>query len=119
DIGKLQKPLYFSENQNEASKHDELSPSMSKMIIMNHVKEGVELAKKYKLNPSLIEFIQQHHGNSLVYYFYRRALEVLEEDQEIREEGFRYPGPKPASKETAIVLLADSVGRSISINGNR
>jgi hypothetical protein len=82
---------------------------MSKMIIMNHIKEGVELAKKYRLSPVLINFIQQHHGNSLVYYFYRRALEKLEEEQEVEEEGFRYPGPKPNTKETAIVLLADSV----------
>jgi len=110
DIGKLQKPDYFSENQTiEESKHDTLSPAMSKLVIMNHVKEGVELAKRHRLNPRLIDFILQHHGSSLVYYFYRRAVEGLEEDQEIREEGFRYPGPKPNTKETAIVLLADSV----------
>jgi putative nucleotidyltransferase with HDIG domain len=110
DIGKLEKSEYFSENQAESvNKHDKLSPAMSKMIIMNHVKEGAELARKYNLSPVILDFINQHHGNSLVYYFYRRALETLEEDQEIREEGFRYPGPKPNSKETAIVLLADSV----------
>ncbi len=110
DIGKLQKPEYFSENQDrQTSKHDNLTPTMSKLVIMNHVKEGVGLAKKYRLNPILIDFIEQHHGNSLVYYFYRRALESPEENQEVEEEGFRYPGPKPNSKETAIVLLADSV----------
>jgi putative nucleotidyltransferase with HDIG domain len=110
DIGKLEKPQYFSENQEvKNSKHDTLSPTMSKLVIMNHVNEGVELAKKYRLNPRLIDFIQRHHGTSLVYYFYRRALESLEEDQEVREEGFRYPGPKPNTKETAVVLLADSV----------
>lgn len=110
DIGKLQKPEYFSENQDvQQSKHDNLAPTMSKLVIMNHIKEGVELAKKHQLNNSIIDFIQQHHGNSLVYYFYRRALEGLEDDQEVREEGFRYPGPKPATKETAVVLLADSV----------
>jgi len=110
DIGKLEKPEYFSENQDiKMSKHDALSPSMSKMVIMNHVNGGVELAKKYRLNPRLIDFIQQHHGSSLVYYFYRKALENLEEEQGIKEEGFRYPGPKPNTKETAIVLLADSV----------
>jgi len=109
DIGKLSKPDYFSENyEMQGSKHDNLSPSMSKIIIMNHVKEGLELAKKFKLNTRLIDFIAQHHGKSLVYYFYRRALESLEDDQEVREEGFRYPGPKPNTKETAIVLLADS-----------
>ncbi|MBU1124464.1 MAG: HDIG domain-containing protein [Candidatus Omnitrophica bacterium] len=110
DLGKLQKPHYFSENQTfTESKHDALAPSMSKLVIINHVKEGVELAKKYRLNPRIIDFIQQHHGTSLVYYFYRRALENLEDDQEIKEEGFRYPGPKPNTRETAIVLLADSV----------
>ena len=110
DIGKLEKPEYFSENQEvRDSKHDTLSPNMSKLVIMNHVNEGLKLAKKYKLNPRLIDFIQRHHGTSLVYYFYRHALESLEEDQEVIEEGFRYPGPKPNTKETAIVLLADSV----------
>ncbi|MFA5276377.1 MAG: phosphohydrolase, partial [Candidatus Omnitrophota bacterium] len=104
------KPEYYSENQELAeSKHAALSPTMSKLIIMNHVKDGLELAEKYKLSPVIIDFILQHHGNSLVYYFYRRALENLEDDEEIKEEGFRYPGPKPNTKETAIVLLADSV----------
>ncbi len=110
DIGKLQKPEYFIENQDiKKNVHDELTPTMSKLIIMNHVKEGLELAKKYSLSPVLWDFIQQHHGNSLVYYFYRRALEGKEENQGVSEEGFRYPGPKPDTKETAIVLLADSV----------
>jgi len=110
DIGKLQKPEYFIENQSiKKNAHDELTPTMSKLIIMNHVKEGLELAKKYSLTPILWDFIQQHHGKSLVYYFYRRALEGREENQEVAEEGFRYPGPKPNSQETAIVLLADSV----------
>lgn len=109
DIGKLQKPDYFSENQLlKDNKHDALSPTMSKLVIMNHIKEGMELARKYKINPRIINFIQQHHGKSLVYYFYRRALESLEDDNQVKEEGFRYPGPKPDSKETAIVLLADS-----------
>ncbi|MEW6170990.1 MAG: HDIG domain-containing metalloprotein [Candidatus Omnitrophota bacterium] len=110
DIGKLEKPEYFSENQKvDQSKHTNLSPSMSKLVIMNHVKDGMELAKKYKLNPRLIDFIEQHHGTSLVYCFYRRALEGLETEDDIKEEGFRYPGPKPKTKEAAIVLLADSV----------
>jgi hypothetical protein len=110
DVGKLQKPEYFSENQSlTGNKHDTLSPSMSKLVIMNHVKDGVEMAQKYRLNPRLIDFILSHHGNSLVYYFYRRALENVEEDQEVAQEGFRYPGPKPNTKEIAIVMLADSV----------
>jgi len=110
DIGKLSKPQYFSENQGlDISKHEALSAGLSKMVIMNHVKEGLDLAKKYKLNPCLADFISQHHGNSLVFYFYRRALESLEQDEKIEEEVFRYPGPKPNTRETAIVLLADSV----------
>ncbi|MFA6384455.1 MAG: HDIG domain-containing metalloprotein [Candidatus Omnitrophota bacterium] len=110
DIGKLNKPEYFSENQDmAASKHDTLSPSISKMVIMNHIKEGAELARRHHLNPRIIDFIQHHHGTSLVYYFYRRALERVEDTQDVSEEGFRYPGPKPRTKETAVVLLADSV----------
>ena len=110
DIGKLYKPDYFTENQEVInSRHENLTPTISKMVIMNHVKEGEELARKYKLNPRLVDFILQHHGTSLVYFFYRRALENPQEQQEVSEEGFRYPGPKPATKETAVVLLADSV----------
>jgi cyclic-di-AMP phosphodiesterase PgpH len=109
DIGKLTKPEYLSENQaNRENIHDDLSPTMSKIVIMNHVKEGIELAKKYNLGLALEDFIQQHHGNSLVYYFYLRALEGLEEEKDVQEEGFRYPGPRPNTKETAIVMLADS-----------
>ncbi|HAJ56140.1 MAG TPA: hypothetical protein DCL35_00025 [Candidatus Omnitrophica bacterium] len=110
DIGKLEKPEYFSENQDRcASKHDDLSASMSRLVIMDHVKRGMDLAKKNRLNNAIIEFISQHHGTSLVYYFYRRALESKEASEDVKEEVFRYPGPKPQSKETAIVLLADSV----------
>lgn len=110
DIGKLANAEYFMENQKSShSKHSSINPSISKMVIMNHIKEGIELAKKYKLKPAIVDFIAQHHGTSLVYYFYRRALEEIEEDERIQEEGFRYSGPRPNSKETAIVLLADSV----------
>ncbi len=110
DIGKLEKPEYFSENQDKClSKHDHLSASMSKLVIMDHVKSGIELAKKNGLNDAIVDFITQHHGTSLVYYFYRRALEETEAKEDVKEEVFRYPGPKPQTKETAIVLLADSV----------
>lgn len=109
DIGKLEKPEYFSENQDQySSKHDQLRASMSKLVIMDHVKAGVELARKSRINNAIIDFITQHHGTSLVYYFYRRALESTEAE-EVQEEVYRYPGPKPQSKETAVVLLADSV----------
>jgi len=110
DIGKINKPQYFIENQVDSNVlHQELSPSMSKLVIINHVREGIELAKKHRLNPRIIDFIEQHHGTSLVYYFYLRALENMAQDSDVDEEGFRYPGPKPKTKETAVVLLADSV----------
>ena len=85
---------------------------MSALVIINHVKDGIELAKKYKLNQAIIDFIAQHHGTGLIYYFYQRALEKTESESEIKEEDFRYPGPRPQSKETAIVMLADSVEAS-------
>lgn len=110
DIGKVEKSEYFSENQPiTESQHDKLAPTMSSLIIINHVKEGVEKAKKAKLDKALIDFIEQHHGTGLIYYFYQRALESIEDMNKLEEEGFRYPGPKPQTKETAIVHLADSV----------
>ncbi|MCF7872607.1 MAG: HDIG domain-containing protein [Candidatus Omnitrophica bacterium] len=108
DIGKLVKPQYFVENLvNYKDMHKKLKPSMSKLIIFNHVKEGVELAKRYHINPQIINFIRQHHGKTLVYYFYHRAKEV--DPGSKHEEEYKYPGPKPQSKEIAIVALADSV----------
>lgn len=107
DIGKILKPQYFVENQIPyRDTHKTLKPSISKLIIINHVKEGIELAKKYRLNPRIIDFIQQHHGKSLVYYFYQRAKELEGRNW---EEEFRYPGPLPQSKEVAIVALADTI----------
>jgi len=109
DIGKLVKPVYFTENQMlSVNKHDELEPSMSRLVILNHIKEGLELAKQYKLNQRIVEFIPEHHGTSLIHYFYQKAL-TESDAQDIGEQDYRYPGPKPRSKETAIVMLADSV----------
>ncbi|MBN3039672.1 MAG: HDIG domain-containing protein [Candidatus Omnitrophica bacterium] len=108
DVGKLLKPDYFVENLiSYRDVHKNLKPSMSKLIIFNHVKEGAEVAKKHRLNPKIVDFIIQHHGKTLVYYFYQRAKE-LEPDGK-HEEEYRYPGPKPQSKEIAIVALADTV----------
>lgn len=124
DVGKLVKPEYYTENMNfERNPHDDLAPTMSALIIIAHVKEGVDLALKHKLNRRIIDIIQEHHGTSLVYYFYKRALQQqedartggkimkLREDDvpEVREETFRYNGPKPQTKESAIVSLADMV----------
>lgn len=110
DIGKLAKPEYFSENQMSfEDQHKELAPKMSSLVITNHVKEGLQLAKKYRLNKAIMDFIIQHHGTSLTFYFYQRALEKEVNEGEIKEEDFRYEGPLPQTKEVAIVLLADSV----------
>jgi len=108
DIGKIEKAEYFSENQTGESMHDKLSPTMSSLIITSHVKNGVELAQKYGLNKRIVDIIKQHHGTGLVFYFFKRALEKTEDD-DVFEEGFRYPGPKPQTREAACVLLADSV----------
>lgn len=110
DIGKMDKSEYFTENQLVgANKHDDLEANVSKMVIINHVRNGIELGKKNKLHREIIEFIPQHHGTSLTYYFYQKALEATEDPSSIDESNYRYPGPKPQRKETAIVLLADSV----------
>jgi len=110
DIGKVEKSEYFAENQPVSeSQHDNLSPTMSSLIIINHVKDGLEKAKRAGLSSSLMDFIEQHHGTGLIYYFYQRALESVEDLNKLEEDGFRYPGPKPQTKETAIVHLADSV----------
>lgn len=109
DIGKLVKPEYFTENQMMAdNKHDELEPSMSRLVILNHIKEGVDIARRHKLSPKLIDFIRQHHGTSLIYYFYQKAIAAADAGS-VSEQNYRYPGPKPQTKETAIVMLADSV----------
>src|SRR5438045_4715098 len=124
DVGKLVKPEYFTENMSfERNPHDDLAPTMSALIIIAHVKEGVDLALKHKLNQRIIDIIQEHHGTSVVRYFYQRALQQhedartggkimkLREDDipDVREESFRYSGPKPQTKESAIVSLADMV----------
>lgn len=107
DIGKIKKPLYFIENQiGTENRHDRLSPSMSALIIISHVKDGVELAKQYRLGNKIIDIIKQHHGTRLVTYFYHKAKE---HDPNVKEEAFRYPGPKPQTKEAGLVMLADAV----------
>jgi putative nucleotidyltransferase with HDIG domain len=124
DIGKLIKPNYFSENIiGDENPHDDLTPTMSALIIISHVKEGVDLALKYGLNRRIIDVIQQHHGTSMVAYFYKRAIQqqqdareggkimnIREEDiPDVRQESFRYSGPRPQFKESGIISLADAV----------
>lgn len=111
DIGKIKRPEYFSENRTKNSDlHKDLKPSMSALVIVNHVKEGLEIAKKLKLPKKIKDIIEQHHGNSLVKYFFEKAKENYDpEMNKIGEESYRYPGPRPKSKEAALVMLADSV----------
>ena len=107
DIGKLNNTHFFSENQSgSVSPHDELSPIESAQIIINHVKDGILLAQKYNLPDRIIDFIRTHHGTSLVYYFYKKQLEI---DPQTATSEYQYPGPLPFSKETAILMIADSV----------
>ncbi len=109
DIGKTKRPYFFIENQyGGENPHDKLAPTLSTLIVTSHVKDGVELAKQHRLPEVVIDFIRQHHGTTLVKYFYQKAKEMGRED-DCDEKDFRYPGPKPQSKEAAIVLLADSV----------
>jgi len=109
DIGKINKPLYFIENQkNGKNKHDKLAPSMSGLILIAHVKEGVEIAKEHKLGHDIIDTIRQHHGTSFIRYFYDKARQIKGEDQ-VNIDDFRYPGPKPQTREAGLVMLADVV----------
>jgi len=113
DIGKMHKPQYFVENQQGGSnRHDKLSPAMSLLVIIGHVKDGIELAREYKLPRDVIHFIESHHGTTLVEYFYHAARQRAEEagDRESPQEvEFRYPGPRPQTKEAAILMLSDCV----------
>jgi putative nucleotidyltransferase with HDIG domain len=111
DIGKTRHPTYFIENHAEAlSRHEKLAPSLSRAIVMSHVKEGMEMAWDYGLPEVLVDLIPQHHGTRLVHYFYHRAKETVDPDlQAVQEEDYRYPGPKPQTREAAILMLADAV----------
>lgn len=107
DIGKINNPTYFTENQiTNINPHDELTPTDSARIIINHVIDGIEMARKNNLPDRIIDFIRVHHGTMLVYYFYKKQQELGEV---MNEQDFRYPGPIPFSKETAILMMADSV----------
>jgi hypothetical protein len=123
DIGKLNKPEYFIENQGQNNPHDALTPTMSALVIIAHVKDGVDMAIKSRLNPRIIDVIREHHGDSLVFYFYRKGqeqrrneeekvdegLENPEDLPEVDEKNFRYPGPCPCTKESGIISLADAI----------
>ncbi len=113
DIGKMLKPEYFIENMIEGqdNPHNNLTPAMSALIIIGHVRDGAELAEQHNLPQNLIDFIEQHHGTTLVEYFYHEAAAHADEDHrtDAEESTFRYPGPRPQSRETGVMMLADAV----------
>ncbi len=114
DVGKLQRPYFFGENlMGMESPHNSISPNMSASIIISHVKDGVELARKNKLPRAIIDIIEQHHGNSLVKYFYYTMKNNCAEGKEINEEDYRYAGPIPNTKEAGIIMLADSTEAAV------
>jgi putative nucleotidyltransferase with HDIG domain len=117
DVGKMLKAQYFIENQTGENRHDDLEPALSTLIIIGHVKDGLALAKQYRLPGPILDMIAQHHGTTLVEYFYREAMRQQAEcgqDSPINqlEAAFRYPGPKPQNRENAIVMLTDAVESS-------
>ncbi|MFU0825389.1 HD family phosphohydrolase [Clostridium sp.] len=114
DIGKIKRPMFFKENQvGRDNPHNKINPNLSTLIITSHVKDGIEIAKEYKLPKVIRDAIEQHHGTSLVKYFYVTAKNNSERPEEIKEEDFKYSGPKPNSKENAILMLADGVEAAV------
>jgi putative nucleotidyltransferase with HDIG domain len=110
DVGKIKKPAYFVENQfGGENKHEKLAPSMSSLILTAHVKDGVELARKQQLGEAICDVIQQHHGTCLISYFYTKAKNQAADPEKVKIEDYRYPGPRPQTKEAGLVLVADQV----------
>lgn len=114
DLGKLTRPYFFIENQFQGyNPHDKIPPSLSSMILTAHVRSGVELARQYKLPPVIIDIIEQHHGTTLIGFFYHRAMAEKGNKDQLLEDRFRYEGPKPQFKEAGIIMLADSVEAAV------
>lgn len=109
DIGKMKRPHFFVENQHVENVHDRLNPSLSALVIRSHIKDGLELALEYKLPPAICELMNQHHGTSLVRYFYQKAEEESGNGSTVLQQQFRYEGTKPQTKEAALLMLADAV----------
>jgi hypothetical protein len=118
DIGKMKRPYFFIENQMGDNPHDKIAPTLSTLILTSHVKDGVELAREHKLPQGIVEIIEQHHGDSLCSFFYHKAVEG-NKNENITEDDFRYEGPKPQTKEAAIVMLADAVEAAVRSLQNR
>ena len=123
DIGKMLKPHYFVENQAGAmNRHANLAPAMSTLIIIGHVKDGADLARQHHLPEPIIDLIEQHHGTTLVEYFYHEASRRVQDQGDsapILESAFRYPGPKPKSKEAAVLMMSDAVEALVERSTNR
>ena len=123
DIGKMKRPYFFSENQmRDANPHDRLTPALSALILQSHVKDGLEIGIKGKLPEKVLDFINQHHGDGVMMFFYNKAISEAESPESVHESDYRYPGPRPQSKETALVMLADSVEaaiRSMRVSGDK
>ncbi|MCE9625395.1 MAG: HDIG domain-containing protein, partial [Deltaproteobacteria bacterium] len=115
DVGKMRKPSYFIENQQGGeNRHDKLAPSMSALIIASHVKDGLDLAREYKLPKRIADFIPQHQGTKLITYFYNKASEQAQAaGATVDEKDYRYPGPRPQTREAGIILLADGVEAAV------
>jgi hypothetical protein len=111
DVGKMLKPSYYVENQREGvNRHDKLNPHMSALVIASHVKEGLFLARSYGLPQQVLDIIPQHHGTRKINFFYQKAKKSEDlEVEEVRESDFRYPGPRPQTREAAIFMLSDSI----------
>jgi cyclic-di-AMP phosphodiesterase PgpH len=109
DIGKIRKPEYYIENQHGVNPHERLQPSMSALIISAHVKDGIRMAREARLPEQIVDIIPQHHGTRLMTYFYEKAKKQAPSGSEVNDDDFRYPGPKPQTKEAAIFMLADGV----------
>jgi putative nucleotidyltransferase with HDIG domain len=109
DVGKMNRPPFFTENQEGINPHETLDPYSSARIIISHVDDGLQLARKHRLPDRIQDFIAQHHGDRLLYVFYNKAQESADEGQKVDEGRFRYHGPRPASREAGLVMLADSV----------
>lgn len=112
DIGKLKRPHFFKENQFSDNPHDKLTPNLSTLVITSHTKDGEEVALKYRLPKIIRDIVLQHHGNTLVAYFYHKATQI-DKVEELKEENFRYEGPVPDTREAAVVMLADSVEAAV------
>jgi len=113
DIGKMKRPYFFIENQLNENQHSKISPRLSALVIIGHVKEGIELAEENKIPSVIADFIPMHHGTMLVSYFFHQAKQMEENPEDVLEEDFRYPGPKPQTKETAILMLADATEAAV------